>query len=199
MAESVFSAPISLVHGQFTELEDEYNYTLSWLKRARQFHHHMSRALIHLNKGNNAPLVGKIHLLEDWVSLYWSASSMNGMCDFSQVKKNKELIKHDSLESVLASTPQRTTPVFRPSSPTYLLQLLIHLPPLADFRQLNTNDVQKLISSSPNRSCCLDLIPTVLLKRFIDFLVSPITAILNLSLSSWFFPSAESRFHLFLT
>jgi hypothetical protein len=61
---------------------------------------------------------------------------------------------------------------------------------LADFRQLTTDDVRELISSSPNKSCCLDAIPTVLLKRFIDFLVSPITAILNLSLSSGTFPSA---------
>ncbi len=61
---------------------------------------------------------------------------------------------------------------------------------LADFRQLTTEDVRELISSSPNKSCCLDPIPTVLLKRFIDFLVSPITAILNLSLSSGIFPSA---------
>jgi hypothetical protein len=82
------------------------------------------------------------------------------------------------------------TPVFHPSGPTYLLQSLIHLPDFADFRQLTTEDVRKLISSSPNKSCCLDPIPTVLLKRFLDFLVSPITAILNLSLSSGTFPSA---------
>jgi hypothetical protein len=61
---------------------------------------------------------------------------------------------------------------------------------LVDFRQLTTDDVRKLISSSPNKSCCLDPIPAVLLKRFINFFVSPITIILNLSLSSGTFPSA---------
>ncbi len=60
---------------------------------------------------------------------------------------------------------------------------------LEAFRQLTTDDVRKLISSSPNKSCCLDPIPTVLLKRFIDFFVPPITTILNLSLSSGTFPS----------
>jgi hypothetical protein len=61
---------------------------------------------------------------------------------------------------------------------------------LVDSRQLTTDDVRKLISPSPNKSCCLDPIPTVLLKRFIDFFVFPITAIINLSLSSGTFPSA---------
>jgi hypothetical protein len=30
---------------------------------------------------------------------------------------------------------------------------------LADFRQLTTDDVRELISSSPNKSCCLDPFP----------------------------------------
>ena len=78
-------------------------------------------------------------------------------------------------------------PPIQPHTPSAVADPSIRL---ADFRQLNTDDVRELISSSPNKSCCLDPIPTVLLKRFIDFLVSPITAILNLSLSSGTFPSA---------
>jgi hypothetical protein len=61
---------------------------------------------------------------------------------------------------------------------------------LADFRRLTTDDVHKLIFYSPNKSCCLDTIATVLLKRFIYFFVSPITAIPSLSLSSGTFHSA---------
>ena len=61
---------------------------------------------------------------------------------------------------------------------------------LAAFRPLISEDVRKLVVASPNKSCCLDPIPTTLLKLFIDHLLTPITAILNLSLSTGTFPAA---------
>ena len=43
---------------------------------------------------------------------------------------------------------------------------------------------------APNKSCCIDPFPTVLLKRFADKVVPLIITILNLLLSSGFFPSS---------
>ncbi len=77
-------------------------------------------------------------------------------------------------------------PAIQPFAPS---PVDVSSPSLASFRQLTTSDVRKLIISSPNKSCRLDPIPTVLLKRFIDKLVVPITTIVNLSLLSGFFPS----------
>ena len=42
--------------------------------------------------------------------------------------------------------------------------------------------------SSPNKSCELDLLPTILLKVYFDTLLYPITNIINLTLCSGLFP-----------
>ena len=86
-----------------------------------------------------------------------------------------------------AAAAQAGLPTILPHSPR---PVETTSPSLTEFRQLSTIDVRKLVTSSPNKSCCLDPIPTVLLKRFIDILVPSITTIVNLSLSSGTFPSA---------
>ena len=43
---------------------------------------------------------------------------------------------------------------------------------------------------SPNKSCCLDPVSTELLKKCIDILIKPITAIVNKSLSTGSFPDS---------
>ncbi len=61
-------------------------------------------------------------------------------------------------------------------------------PPLTAFTPATEEEVRKLISSSPNKSCDLDPCPTSLVKDCIDLLVTPITNIINLSLSEGIFP-----------
>jgi len=63
-------------------------------------------------------------------------------------------------------------------------------PPLSDFQPATTLEVRNAILSSSNSTCSLDLIPTKLLKSCIDSLLSPITTIINLSLSEGTFPSS---------
>ena len=56
------------------------------------------------------------------------------------------------------------------------------------FSQLSENDVRKLIESSAKKSCKLDPMLTPLVVNCIDPLVPVITKIINLSLSTGYFP-----------
>ena len=60
---------------------------------------------------------------------------------------------------------------------------------LDSFSPLTSNQIKKLISNSSTKSCSLDPIPTVLLKKLINVLIDPITFIINKSLTSGRFPS----------
>ena len=55
---------------------------------------------------------------------------------------------------------------------------------LSDFRCVTEEEVRSIIISSPQKSCCLDPIPTLLLMKHLDSTVGTITSIINESLSS---------------
>ena len=59
---------------------------------------------------------------------------------------------------------------------------------LVSFEPATVDEVRKIIMSSPNKSCDLDPLPTVLLKACLDTLLKPITDIINASLCSGLFP-----------
>ena len=59
---------------------------------------------------------------------------------------------------------------------------------LTSFEPATTTEVKKIIMSSPNKSCDLDPLPTILLKACLDVLIKPITDIINASLCSGLFP-----------
>jgi len=61
---------------------------------------------------------------------------------------------------------------------------------LSCFEALSTEAVKRIILSSPSTSCCLDPLPTSLLKTILPTLLTPLTSIVNLSLLSGRFPSA---------
>ena len=50
------------------------------------------------------------------------------------------------------------------------------------FTHTTTSEVRSIILKSKNASCDLDPFPTRLLKHYIDDLIVPITAIINLSM-----------------
>lgn len=54
---------------------------------------------------------------------------------------------------------------------------------ISTFQSATHDEVKKLIKSSATKSCCLDPIPTFLLKECIDELTPAITTLINLSLS----------------
>ena len=60
---------------------------------------------------------------------------------------------------------------------------------LSSFSSVTTEDVRSVIRSSRTKSCMLDPIPTVLVKKCIDVLVCPIAAIINSSLMTGVFPT----------
>ena len=61
---------------------------------------------------------------------------------------------------------------------------------LSCFEALPIEAVKRIILSSPSTSCCLDPLPTSLLKKILPTLLTQLTSIVNFSLSSGRFPSA---------
>ena len=68
---------------------------------------------------------------------------------------------------------------------------------LSGFRPASEEEVGKIISTSPNKQCGLDPVPTALVKQCLPILLPVITKIVNLSLSSGTFP--ESLKHSVIT
>jgi len=63
-------------------------------------------------------------------------------------------------------------------------------PVLSSFEPTSPEEIRKLILSSTDASCSLDFIPTRLLKSCIDALITPITHLINLSLTEGVFPTS---------
>lgn len=67
---------------------------------------------------------------------------------------------------------------------------------LCTFTPVSEEEVRRIIMTAPSKSCGLDPIPTILLKACIDVLVTPITSIVNLSLSDGIFPACFKTAHV---
>ena len=68
--------------------------------------------------------------------------------------------------------------------------------PLTGFEAATTDEIKKLITKSPSKTCDLDPIPPDLLKSCLDVLLVPITQIVNLSLVSGTFPDIFKTSHV---
>ncbi len=64
---------------------------------------------------------------------------------------------------------------------------------LTDFSPVTLEEVEKLLNSSPDKQCCLDPIPTHLLKKCSSVLLPTVTNIINLSLSTGCFPDSFKK------
>ena len=56
------------------------------------------------------------------------------------------------------------------------------------FKQVSEEDLLKVVSKCPNKSCGLDVFPTWLLKQHVSVLSPALVRIVNMSLSSGIFP-----------
>ena len=61
-------------------------------------------------------------------------------------------------------------------------------PPLTNFSPATIQEIRKIILSSNDSTCTLDILPTKLLKSSLDALLPPITTLINMSLSEATFP-----------
>src|SRR3984893_16902003 len=66
-------------------------------------------------------------------------------------------------------------------------------PIMSKFAPATTDEIRKIILSSTDTSCPLDIIPTKLLKSCLEALIVPITHLINLSLSEGIFPDTFKR------
>jgi len=67
----------------------------------------------------------------------------------------------------------------------------LNTPPILNvFQPTNFSEVKTIILSSSSSTCCLDDIPTHLMKSCIDALAPPLTTLINLALSEGSFPSS---------
>ena len=60
---------------------------------------------------------------------------------------------------------------------------------LSSFTPVSEEELLKILKSSPSKSCDLDLIPTSLVKECADILITPITKIVNYSITEGSFPN----------
>ena len=61
---------------------------------------------------------------------------------------------------------------------------------LVEFAPVSEEEIQKVIKSSPDKSCELDPIPTWLLKSCLRELLPFLTKIINFSLGTWYVPAS---------
>ena len=64
---------------------------------------------------------------------------------------------------------------------------------LCRFQPITLSNLQKLIRSTPNKSCDLDPIPTSLLKQILPSIVTTIADIISTSLKDGSFPESFKR------
>lgn len=64
---------------------------------------------------------------------------------------------------------------------------------LSEFTEVSETYIRELIDKSKPKSCCLDPVPTRILKQSLDVLVHPITKVVNASLTTGEFPSSLKK------
>ena len=97
---------------------------------------------------------------------------------FSAYFSGKIAAFHTDIDNI-PSQPVRNAIVVEPSPCSF-----------TEFASVTPDIVTKIIMGSASKSCSLDPLPTVLLKRFITKLSPPITRIINMSLQQGEFPSS---------
>ena len=105
-------------------------------------------------------------------------------------EKSKPLPDHTSLDTMRSSSSKfftdkitRIRSNFVTNDHTHTFPELKHVENTMDqFTPTTTSDVRSIILKSTNSSCDLDPFPSRLLKHYIDDLIVPITAIINLSM-----------------
>ena len=126
----------------------------------------------------------------------------------SQAKNPKMLWKH--LSTVLGRNENDSSPSFKPDeyldfiekkvksvydetsgAPEPTFRHTSHC--LADLQPCSTVELERIIRSSPAKSCDLDPIPTFLLCEFLDDLLPFIHTMCNTSLSTGILPSSQKR------
>ncbi len=65
----------------------------------------------------------------------------------------------------------------------------INFTPLSTFKPVSEDEVRKIITNSPSKSCMLDPLPTQVFKQCIDLLLPILTIMINLSLQLGYFPA----------
>ena len=97
-----------------------------------------------------------------------------------------------SLHDLFSSHFKNKISLFQSAFPDHTLNPVKWTPQvnsiLASFTLATTDEVRKIIMSSPNKSCDLDPLSTTLPKACLDTLFYPITNIINASLCSGLFP-----------
>ena len=64
---------------------------------------------------------------------------------------------------------------------------------LSEFQPVSAESIEAIIRSSPSKSCCLDPIPTWLLKEHLEILLPSIVNMVNMSLTTASFPSSFKK------
>ena len=100
-------------------------------------------------------------------------------CDLGLAEKFSEFFVN-KISKIRTAFPVASSPNVAPPHSS--------IPNFSSFGNVTEEEVQKIITASPTKSCSLDPWPTFLLKDCLDILIKPITELVNMSLSSGVFP-----------
>ncbi|XP_072021265.1 uncharacterized protein [Amphiura filiformis] len=135
------------------------------------------------NSSNKNMFVTLNKLLNNVTKQLPDFDNLNEMCNsFARFFVEKVSKIRQDLDSVPSALPD-----CKPLE--YCQNLLSKNVSLSSFNQVTVEEVCKIISSMPLKSCALDTIPLWLFKENVELLCKPLTSIINVSLSTGVFPS----------
>lgn len=132
------------------------------------------------NKGNQRTLFLTVKKLlhRKQIALPTSSSDKHLAERFADFFVEKVSAIHDSLESNKVDTE---------------MQYSFNGSKLSEFQPLSAESIEAIIRSVPSKSCCLDPIPTWLLKEHLQILLPSIVNMVNMSLATSSFPSSFKK------
>ena len=113
-----------------------------------------------------------------WCELH---KTLNRVSDATLPSHESEKSLADQFASFFSNKIKKIRDTFPPSDTGNEVHPTSDPPKITVFRQVSEDDVDKIIKSSPTKSCLLDPWPTFLIKECIDILISSLTKLVNCS------------------
>ena len=116
--------------------------------------------------------------------------TLNRVSDATLPSHESEKSLADQFASFFSNKIKKIRDNFSPTGTEYDVHPPSNPPKITIFRQVSEEAVDKIIKTSPTKSCLLDPLPTFLIKECIDILLPSLTKLVNCSLMEGCVPDA---------